>query len=200
MTEEVQGKVFDPFFTTKFAGRGLGLAVVQGIVRDHGGAISLSSAPGQGTAFEILLPCAREPVSQQRAAAIASSARNPKAAGTVLLVEDEDVLRLAVSKMLRKNGFSVIEAKDGSAAIDLICGQNDDIGVILLDVTLPGRSSREVIQESQRIRPDIKIVLTSAYGREMVVPSLAAPQVTGFIRKPFRLADLVQLLRETLST
>ena len=200
MTEEVQTKVFDPFFTTKFAGRGLGLAVVQGIVRDHGGAINLCSAPGQGTAFEILLPCAHEPVSHPRSAALASSERIPRAAGTVLLVEDEEVLRLAVSKVLRKNGFSVIEANDGSAAIDLICRQSDDIDVILLDVTLPGCSSREVIQESQRIRPDVKIILTSAYGRDMVVSSLEAPQVRGFIRKPFQLAELVQLLRDTLST
>ena len=106
MTEEVKAKIFDPFFTTKFAGRGLGLAVVQGIVRDHGGAINLVSAPGQGTTFQVFLPCAAERAQSSRSAIAQSAGRNiqPRS-GTILVVEDEDVLRLAVSKVLRKRGF-----------------------------------------------------------------------------------------------
>ncbi len=200
MTEEQKARIFDPFFTTKFAGRGLGLAVVQGIVRAHSGAIHLVSAPGQGTTFEILLPCDREPGERdQRDALPAAGDRIQGAAGTVLLVEDEGALRFSVAKMLRKQGYSVIEAADGSAAIDLFRGHKDRIDVILLDMTIPGTSSREVIAEAGRIGPGVKVILTTAYSREMATASLTAPQVRGFIRKPFRLAELVELLRDVLA-
>ena len=101
--------------------------------------------------------------------------------------------------MLRKTGFSVIEAGDGSTAINLLRTRKDEIDVILLDMTIPGSSSREVIAEAGRIRPEIKIILTTAYSREMATPALNAPQLTGFIRKPFLLSDLVQLLRDAIS-
>ena len=121
MSLETQAKVFDPFFTTKSAGRGLGLAVVHGIVRDLRGSIHIASEPGKGTTFQVLLPCAEgtaEAASEPISSAAASA--RPSRACTVLVVEDEDPLRQAVAKMLRKNGFGVLEAADGSAAIDLL--------------------------------------------------------------------------------
>jgi two-component system cell cycle sensor histidine kinase/response regulator CckA len=200
MTEEVQAKVFDPFFSTKFAGRGLGLAVVQGIVRDHGGAIHLVSAPGQGTKFEILLPSAGERAQSTRNAIVEASGKDhlPRV-GTILLVEDESVLRVAVSKMLRKNGFGVIEAGDGSCALDLVRGYKDEIDLMLLDITLPGVSSREVLEQAHHLRPNLKVILTSAYGREAVDASFAGLRVEHFIRKPFQFVDLMGLLRDALS-
>jgi two-component system cell cycle sensor histidine kinase/response regulator CckA len=201
MTEETQARVYDPFFTTKVVGRGLGLPAVQGIVRAHGGAIKLTSQPGEGTTFEILLPCSGQPSKQDSSPPAPSSAEQGScAAGTVLMVEDEEVLRLSVSKMLRKKGFSVVEAGDGYSALDLFRARQNSIDVILLDMTIPGASSREVIVEAGKIRPDIKIILTSAYSRRMAVPSLDASQIKGFIRKPFQLDELVQLLKATLST
>jgi CheY-like chemotaxis protein len=115
------------------------------------------------------------------------------------VVEDEDTLRLAVSNMLQRKGFSVIEASDGMAAVDLFRARKADIGVVLLDMTLPGLCGREVFAELRAIRHDVKVVLTSAYSREMVAPSLKASQVRGFIRKPYQSGDLVQLLRDVLS-
>jgi len=199
MTDEQKARIFDPFFSTKFAGRGLGLAVVQGIVRGHNGAIHLVSAPGQGTTFRIFLPCAGEPLPEQLIATVPTSRAQITGTKTVLVVEDEASLRLSVSKMLRKKGFSVIEATDGSVAIDLLRARGRHIDAILLDMTIPGKPSHEVLAEAVRIRPDVEVILTSAYSREMVVPSADAPHVKGFIRKPFRLEELVHLLRDTLS-
>jgi PAS domain S-box-containing protein len=199
MTEDARARIFDPFYTTKFAGRGLGLAVVQGIVRAHGGVIDLATAPGQGTTFRVFFPCASE--ATLRAPDIALAVRDeriPNTAGTVLLVEDEDALRTSVSKLLRKRGFSIIEAEEGRMAVDLFRSHTDNIDVMLLDVTIPGISSREVIAEARRIRPDIKIILMSAYSREMALPGLEEIQVSGFIRKPFQLGDLMPLLQDTL--
>jgi CheY-like chemotaxis protein len=199
ITPEVQARIFDPFFTTKFAGRGLGLAVVQSIVRMHNGAIHIQSAPGQGTRFEIVLPCATQAASKEQSAIVpASTERIAPSHGTLLLVEDEEGLRIAVAKMLRKRGFSVIEAADGSVARELFLNAKDEIDVILMDMTIPGMSSHEVIAEARRIRPDVKVILTSACSREASL-SADTPDIKDFIRKPYQIRELTQLLQDVLS-
>ena len=120
----------------------------------------------QRTTFQIDLLCMDESSNLDGSAAVAASdERISGTAGTVLLVEDEDMLRHALSKMLRKHGFSVIEAGNGSAALDLVRGYRNSIEVILLDLTLPGASSGEVVAEAQRIQPGVRIILMSAYSR-----------------------------------
>jgi CheY-like chemotaxis protein len=195
MTPEVQTRIFDPFFTTKLAGHGLGLAAVQGIVRGHGGAINVVSSLGQGTRFEVLLPCTNQQVQLIRdIVPQASVGEVAKVTGTVLVVEDEVTLRLAISKMLRKKGLTVIEAADGSAAVDLFRANEPDIAVVLLDVTLPGMSGPEVFAELGRIRPDIKVIVTTAYGRETTLPICGGQQSWAFIRKPYQLNALWSLI------
>jgi PAS domain S-box-containing protein len=195
MTSEVQTRIFDPFFTTKSTGRGLGLAAVQGVVRSHFGAIKVVSSLGQGTRFEVLLPC-----TDQQAQLIPDIVAQPSASeaariiGTVLVVEDEDTLRLAVSRMLRKKGVSVIEARDGSAAVELFRANEPDIALVLLDVTLPRMSGLEVFAELRRIRPDIKVIITTAYSQETTVPTIGDQQSWAFIRKPYQLNDLWNLI------
>jgi PAS domain S-box-containing protein len=201
MCPETQARAFDPFFTTKSAGRGLGLAVVQGIVRSLDGAIQLTSGPDKGATFQILLPCAEDATSA-RACAATSARESPASSrqGVVLVVEDEAPLRQAVVKMLCKTGFEVVEAADGSCAIDLLRAHGDKIDVILLDMTIPGATSQEIVAEAANTSAKIRVILTSAYSREMIADGMNAPQIRSFIRKPFQLGDLVKTLRSSLSS
>ncbi len=109
-------------------------------------------------------------------------------------MEDEDTLRLAVSRMLRKKGASVIEARDGSAAVELFRANEPDIALVLLDVTMPGMSGPEVFTELRRMRPDIKIIITTAYSQETSAPTVGGQQSWAFIRKPYQLNDLWNLI------
>ncbi len=198
MSPETQARVFDPFFTTKAAGHGLGLAVVQGIVRSLNGAIHVKSKPEHGTTFQILLPCAESAVESAKAAvSYTPEAARPSQKTTVLLVEDEGSVRQAVSKVLSKAGYSVIEASDGSAALDAIRAPGSPIEILFLDITLPGTPSGTVYEEAIRIRPEMRVIVTSAYSKELAEEALGAP-IALFIRKPYRLAELTDLLRQAM--
>jgi nitrogen-specific signal transduction histidine kinase/CheY-like chemotaxis protein len=206
MSQETLVRIFDPFFSTKSAGRGLGLAVVHGIVRNLQGDIRVFSELGEGSTFRILLP------GSGAATAVASTdpadgldrgmAQDavPVRQATVLVVEDEDPLRAAVGKMLDRAGFGVLEAANGSAAIECLRARAEGIDLLLLDMTIPGAPSGEVLAEAIQARADLKILLMSAYSEDMVRAQLDAPQIRGFVRKPFRLGDLVGALRHALSS
>ncbi len=195
---EAQAKVFDPFFTTKSDGRGLGLAVVHGIVAGLGGTIRLESEVGKGTTFQIIMPCADARATETNGQISSPGQRLSVSHGTILVVEDEDPLRRPVSKMLQKTGFNVIEAADGYAALEMIRSPQKDIDILLLDVTLPGASSREVYEEAMKLRPEMKIIVTSAYSEEMAATALSE-KVELFIRKPYGLGDLMDLIQQSIA-
>jgi PAS domain S-box-containing protein len=201
MPPETQARVLDPFFTTRSAGRGLGLAVVHGIVRNLHGAIDLASQPGKGTTFRIMIPSV-ETGPRETAGPIPPEEEVVPLSheGTVLVVEDENLLRRAVARQLRRRGFEVLEAADGSAATDLLREQGGKIDAILLDLTIPGRSSQEVVVEAAQARPDLKVIVTSAYSEEMVTAALSSPLIRAFVRKPFRLENLAETLRNVISS
>jgi two-component system cell cycle sensor histidine kinase/response regulator CckA len=118
---------------------------------------------------------------------------------TILFVDDEDLLRQAVSKMLRKNGLSVIEASDGSMALDVIRSKIDHIDVLILDVTLPRAPSREVYEEAKRLRPGMSVIVTSAKTKEIAAAALAT-SIERFLRKPFGLGDLLGTIQKALAS
>jgi PAS domain S-box-containing protein len=194
MKPETRARIFDPFFTTKSHGRGLGLAVVQGIVRRLGGAITARSEPSQGTTFQILLPVVSEFPIKRRDHDTTTVNDGRAAHGCFLVVEDEEHLRLAVSKMLRKEGFTVLEASSGSDALLMLRAHTDEVTVMLLDVTLPGIASTDVLREANRLRPDLPVIITSAYGKESVVAKFPDFGSQVFLRKPYLIADLLTLL------
>jgi PAS domain S-box-containing protein len=195
MAPETQARMFEPFFTTKAAGHGLGLAIVQGIVGSLKGAIQLTSEPGKGATFQILLPGAETAAEAAGGPMSGVQALVRPQQLTVLFVEDEDPLRQAVAKMLRRTGFEVLEAANGTAAIDALRANQSRIDLILLDTTIPGASSHEVVVEAARTRPDARVILTSAYSREMATAAFSDLHVEHFIRKPFDFDSLVNLLK-----
>jgi CheY-like chemotaxis protein len=201
MSAEMQARMFDPFFTTKSAGHGFGLAVVHGIVHGLDGSIDVKSEPGRGSSFVVTLPCARVDEARIDHAVSASDDLTPEYHNTTLLVvEDEESLRQAVVKLLQKRGFEVLGAADGSTAIDILRTNNRRIDLLLLDMTLPGQPSHDVIREAEQTRPGCKVLLTSAYSEEFVTATLTGPQIQGFIRKPFQLDNLLHSIRAALSS
>jgi CheY-like chemotaxis protein len=193
---EDRAKIFDPFFTTKSGGHGLGLAVVQRIVQGLGGTIASESECGRGTTFHIVLPSTGEVPARSRPAPALETVEAGDQRASVLIVEDEAVLRLAVAKLLHKAGFPVVEAADGTAAITAIREHKDTICVVLLDITLPGIPSREVLAEIRRVRPKTKVIVTSAYGADRVEQSFPGMEIDFFVRKPYQFADLISQVRQ----
>ncbi len=195
MDTETQQRVFDPFFTTKFAGRGLGLAVILGIVRGHEGGIRLRSELRRGTSFRVFFACGERPV--QPTPEKAAFQGEWRGEGGVLVVDDDTDVRDLAGIMLRRLGFTVYTAADGREGVAAFREHAREIDVVLLDLTMPGMSGGEACREIQRIEPNQRIVLMSGYNEEFAA-SRAVDRMAGFLQKPFTQEDLGGTLRALL--
>jgi len=202
MSDDIKARIFDPFFTTKPGGRGLGLAVAQGVVSAHRGIMEVVSVPGRGTTFKVFLSCLpkHEVLTDRCEGENSSTGRateqqllQPR---TVLIIEDEKQLRTGVATMLRKRGFTVIEAENGNTGVDLFITDRQTIDVVLLDMTLPGKPGPVVLRELQRIDPEVRVIVTSAYGKEHVESLISGLCPSGYIQKPYRLAQVETVLQK----
>ncbi len=188
ISEEDTDNLFDPFFSTKFTGRGLGLPVVLGIVKAHSGVITVESQTGQGTTFQVFFPVSVEedPIIQS----IALQSLSVKTSGTVLVVEDEVMMREMAASMLTRMGYKVLVANDGIEALEVFENYLDEILVVVSDLSMPRMDGWETLTALRRIRPDIPVVLASGHDESKVLagdhPEL--PQV--FLHKPYQKSDL----------
>jgi PAS domain S-box-containing protein len=199
MTREVREKLFEPFFTTKEKGKGtgLGLPSVYGIVKQSGGFVWVYSELGKGTTFKIYLPratdlAARENNAPQRVRRIGAE--------TILLVEDDDEVRQVASRILRRNGYRVLEAENGADALRVCESENEPVDLIVTDLVMPEMGGSELAKKIREHRPDARILFTSGYTEDAVVRQSLLHDGEAFIEKPFTPARLANKAREMLST
>ena len=189
-------KIFDPFFSSKFTGRGLGLAMVMGIVRAHGGAVTVESEPGRGSAFRVFFPVSAEGILRQPAKA--AEAPEFEEAGMVLLVEDEELVRSMAADMLAQLGFSVLEAKDGVEAVEMFRQHRDEIRCVLSDLTMPRMSGWETLTALRKLAPDIPVILASGYDESQVMAGDHPELPQAFLGKPYKLKGLSDAIGRAL--
>ena len=194
----VLGKIFEPFFTTKEVGKGtgLGLSTVYGIVKQSGGFIFADSKVGEGTRFVIYLPVHREEASARRARSPEKAKKDELwGSGTVLLVEDEPMVRSVAERALTRHGYTVITADNGEDALEIIA-RNEPIDLLISDVVMPGMDGPTMVQEARQSRPDLKILFISGYAEEQLRKSIDIENVN-FLAKPFSVIELAEAARRT---
>jgi CheY-like chemotaxis protein len=198
MSAEIRARIFDPFFTTKKSGRGLGLAAVQGIVRSHQGKIEVESQPEKGSTFRILFPVYR--------GAEHATGQPPEievdwhGSGNVLLIDDDDAVREAAQRLLKKAGYTVLEARSGSEGIELVRRFGGIVHAAVLDINMPGMDGFAVCTEMRAMRPGIRVLIWSGLDPDGVRARLKELALDiEVIEKPSRMRDIAVALKRLLA-
>jgi PAS domain S-box-containing protein len=196
MDKETIERIFDPFFTTKEMGlgTGLGLASAYGIIKGHGGYIDVESKKGHGTTFSVYLPASEKKVPKT----VKTADRVVKGTGTILLVDDEEVILKVGKYLLVTMGYQVLIARDGKEAIEVYNRNQHDINMVLLDMIMPGMGGGEAYDRMKEIDPDLKVLLSSGYSIDGEATKILKRGCNGFLQKPFNMEELSVKIREIL--
>ena len=199
MDAETQTRIFEPFFSTKKERlgekhSGLGLSMVYGIVRGHGGAIHVYSEPGVGTTFKVYLPATKRAVVEKKAE------RETPVGGeeTILVVDDEKIIRDLVKRLLSNASYTVLLAESGAEAVEIYREQGDKIDLVILDIIMPEMSGQETYERLREIDPNVKVLLSSGYSQNGQAQEILEAGVQGFLQKPYDLSQVLYKVREVL--
>jgi len=195
MVEETRSRVFEPFFSNKFQGRGLGMAAAYGIVKNHEGGISVNSEFGKGTKVSIYLPAIEVEVQE----AEKPKTEPIKGTGTILLIEDKEMVMEVSRALLERIGYRVLEAKTGQEAIDIAKTFDGDIDLAILDIVLPDMGGKEIYPLIMAARPTLKVIVCSGYSIDGPAQEILDAGAQEFLQKPFNLAKLSEKLKEVLA-
>jgi len=200
MSAEVKAHIFEPYFTTKERGKGtgLGLSTVYGIIKQSGGYIWIYSEEGRGTTFKLFLPSTDEAEDQHSARPLASS--EVRGSETILLVEDEDSVRNLIARILRKNGYKVLEARAGAEAMEIVVHRKRRIDLALTDMVMPGMGGKALADRLKALRPRMPIIFMSGYSDEAVMSQGEIEAGSLFITKPITYDLLLKMLRQALDS
>ena len=197
MDNETRQRIFEPFYTTKFTGRGLGMSAVLGIIMSHSGALQLFSQPEEGTTFRVYLPVQDSEPAEDEPASQASSALW-QGSGTILLVEDDKLIILIASNMIKKLGFSVIEALNGREALDLYQQNAAEITLVVTDMGMPVMDGYALFRELKKLKPELPIIISSGFGTVDVTSRIASNDIAGLVGKPYSFDTLREVLKSVV--
>lgn len=197
MDEKTRQKIFEPFFTTKEVGKGtgLGLSISYGIIRQHNGAITVESEPGRGSAVTIHLPLIRIDVEKEAPAVEVFSTAGTE---TVLIAEDEEIVRHFLRDTMKRAGYSVITAADGDEALERFRQHSEQISLVISDVVMPKKNGKQIYEEIRRLRPCVKFIFISGYTADVIIQKGIFDAGVDFVTKPFMKNDILRRVREVL--
>lgn len=198
MDEEIRKRIFEPFFTTKEVGKGtgMGLPMAYGVVKNHNGFITVDSAPGKGSTFTIYLPATEKKAEKE------ASVSKPlhKGKGTILIIDDEEIVRNVARDILHELGYDVLLASSGKEGVKIYADKKNAIDLVILDMIMPEMGGKETFKKLKEINPDVKILISSGYSKDSHEEVILDAGEAGFIQKPYNINAIAEIMKEVLST